>query len=97
MAHPLENSSIVVDGDTIDETDLTFAESRKIRQVMAQMGVDDPNDPSIDEYIPALVFVWKQRGTDPFTIEDALNLKFKDIVKPAGNGSRPTRRAAKKD
>ena len=96
MESPLAGQQIVIDGDLVDTDDLTFGESRKVRQAMAQMGVEDVHDPSIDEYLPALVWVWKQRTDPGFTLDQASELKLRDILRPAANG-RPTKRAAKKD
>jgi hypothetical protein len=92
-AHPLESQDIVIDGDVVDADDFTFAESRKVRQAMAQMGVDDVHDPSLDEYLPALIWVWKQRTDPAFSIEDAQGYKLKDIMRAKANGTGPTKRA----
>lgn len=94
---------VVVDGEVLDLDDFTFREMRELRRVVREHILEtdddvDVDDLSLSEYLPAAIYVLKKRTDPDFTIDRALDLKFKDVVKPHtnGNGRRPTKAAAKK-
>lgn len=95
-----DKEDIVVDGEVLDLDDFTFREMRELRRVVKEHIIEseddvDIEDLSLSEYLPAAIYLLKRRSDPEYTIDKALDLKFKDVVKPHvnGNGSRPTQAA----
>lgn len=91
---------IVVDGDPVDLDDLNFREQRELRKVIrdeligdAEAHVDLDDLPLVD-FLPAVVYVFKRRTDENYTLEQALELKTSDVLKDVP--ARPTRRTAKR-
>lgn len=91
---------VVVDGQVLDLDDFTFREMRLLRRVVKEHILEsdedvDVEDLSLSEYLPAAIYVLKLRDNPDYTIDQALDLKFKDVIQPHknGNGSRPTQAA----
>lgn len=89
-----ENQDIVVDGEVIDPDDMTFKEQRRMRDVIRGL-VGDPNldlnDVDLMDFLPAVVFVVKQRTNAKYELDDALDLKPADVLQE--RKKRPTKAA----
>ena len=83
-----DENGIWVDGKLHSFDDFTFRERIRIGKVIEEIG-GDPDDPADAHFLPACVVVIKNRTDDKYTIDQAMDLKPSDLVKPA----RPTRRA----
>lgn len=86
---------LVIDGEEYDlgQDDLTFGEQRKLRTLVRQLAEDaelNPIEATLADFLPALVTIIKQRTNPEYTVDDALELKYEDVIK-----ERP-RKAAKR-
>jgi hypothetical protein len=86
---------LLIDGDVFElsDADLTFREQIKLRTFIRDLSGDPSlqvTDAMIVEFLPALVAVIKQRTDHSYQLEQALDLKYADVV-----GPRPTEPAAK--
>lgn len=100
----MAEEEIVVNGTVVDLDDFTFREQRELKRVIREEILGEP-DADVDEdslamaeFMPAAVYVYMRRDNPEFTLDQALDLKYKDIVraKANGNGRPPTRQSAKK-
>lgn len=100
---------LVIDGEEYDlgQDDLTFGEQRALRKLVRDLAEDpdlNPVEATLADFLPALVTVIKQRTDASYTVEDALGLKYEDVIQerpqkaakpaakktPAASGSRQT-------
>jgi hypothetical protein len=78
---------LVIDGEEYDlsDNDLTFAEQRKLRTYIRELTGDDdvqPGDAALMDFLPALVSVIKQRTEPEYNVDQALALKYGDVIRP---------------
>ncbi len=103
MADRPPEEEVVVDGTVVDLDDFTFREQRELKRVIRDDILQD-SDLEIDldnlsmaDFMPAAVYVFMKRDKPDFTLDEALDLKFRDIVREkAKTNGRPTKPAAKK-
>jgi hypothetical protein len=109
MPQPKQNQpveeEIVVDGETIDLDDFSFREQRELKRVLKDDILEEPDadvdidDLALSEFLPAAIFVWKRRTDPNYTVDAALDLKYRDVVRQKtanGNGAGPTKAKATK-
>lgn len=81
---------LIVDGQELDPDDLTFGEQRELRRLVRELA-EDPNimpaEAALMDFLPALVTVFKRRDDQNFGLEQALQLRFDQVVQP---DERPT-------
>lgn len=90
-----DDQVIVIDGQELDTDDLTFREQRELRSAARDLVGDagaDIDAMALVDFLPALVYVVKKRDDPDYTLEQALELKTKDVLQ-SRNGKRPTRAA----
>lgn len=83
---------IVVDGEPVELDDLSFKEQRELRDVIRGLTGNadvDLDDVDVMDFLPAVVFVFKKRDDPSYTLDQALELKSKDVLKD--KPKRPTR------
>lgn len=98
---PQQIESVVVEGITLDLDDFTFREMRELRRVIKEHILESDEDVNVEdlapaEFLPAAIYVLKKRDDPSYTIEQALDLKFRDVIKSDTNGNgngRPTKPA----
>lgn len=89
---------IVVDGEPVELDDLTFREQRELRQTIAGMTGKPINEIELDmvdlmDFLPTLAWIIKRRTDPDYSMESALELKQKDMLRD--KPKRPTRAAKK--
>lgn len=78
---------LVIDGETFktDDLDLTFREKKEVRKTIREL-MDDPeadmSEALMDDVWLATIYVIKRRSSPDFTLEDAMDLKLNDFLKP---------------
>lgn len=90
-----DNRQIIIDGKPYTADDLTFREQRELRtQVRALLGdpAADLDDAAVMDFIPAIVYVVKRRDDPEFTMDQALDMEFGDVLREPD----PTKSRAKK-
>lgn len=87
---------ILVDGEVIDLDDFTFRENREIQRLIREEILEDPDALvdfdalSLNDFLPAAITVFKRRSNPDYSLESAMDLKIKDVLK-ASNGRPPTK------
>jgi hypothetical protein len=80
-----QDMQLVVDGTTVDTEDFTFREKREVRKVLREL-MDDPeadvSEALMDDLWMAMILVAKRRTEPEFSVDDAMDLKLKDFLKP---------------
>lgn len=89
---------IEVDGVEVDMEDFTFKEQREVRRlVYEEIALDRDRDKPWEEQMfndiyPAIVCVYKRRADAGFTLDQALDMKARDVIKEREIAP-PTKRA----
>ena len=92
---------IEVDGVEVDMDDFSFREQREVRRlVYEEIALDRDKDKPwegqlFNDIYPAIVCVYMRRADAAYTLDQALDLKARDVVKER-EVAPPTRRAAAK-
>lgn len=85
------DTGLWVDGEHVTLDDLTFGEQHRMRKYAKELaGTDDIEDAGEIDLIPAMVCVVKQRTDKDFTLEQALEVKPKDLEPPKDVSDPPT-------
>lgn len=83
--HQEPDVRLMIDGETFETDDLTFREKREVRKTIRQL-MDDPeadmSEALMDDVWLATIYVIKRRTEPELTLEDAMDLKLKDYLKP---------------
>lgn len=91
-----EKLGLFINDREIVEDDLTFREKREMRRVIREELMDDPNaeisDAYTDDFYLALIYIVLKRDKPDMAVEEALDLKLSDFLKPVP----PTKAAAKR-
>lgn len=92
----MAEGDLKVHGKEYDPNDLTFREEREVRTLVKQLndGADvDFEDVPFGDILPALCYVLRRRDDPEFSMEQALDLKYREVVVGAEEGKtpRPTR------
>lgn len=94
---PPEDMEIVVDGEVLDSDALSFREQREVRALVRNELIGDPDadldDMALVDFLPALIYVYKKRDDPSYTLDQALDLRMSDVMRPVEKGKRPTRAA----
>lgn len=97
----VEEQELVIDGQKYTVDDLTFREHREMRKAIRD-ALEDPDadlgDAPISEFYLALIFIIRRRENAELTIEDALDWKLNDFLRPVsqnGHSPDPTKSARK--
>jgi hypothetical protein len=88
---------IYIDGKHYSPEDLTFREQREMRKVYREIMEDpaaDIDDAAFMDLLPAMTVVLKRRDDPEYTVEQALDIKAKDLLPP--EEAPPTKRAVAK-
>ena len=92
---------IEVDGVEVDMDDFSFREQREVRRlVYEEITLERDRDKPWEEQLfndiyPAIVCVYMRRADAAYTLDQALDMKARDVVKER-EVAPPTRRAAAK-
>lgn len=95
----MADGDLRIGGVEYDPQDLTLREERDVRKLIRDL-VEDPDvdfeSLPLGDVLPALCFVLRRRDDPDFTIEDALDLKQRDVLVDGETEkeTRPTRRGA---
>jgi hypothetical protein len=88
---------IHIDGKHYSPEDLTFREQREMRRIYREL-IENPtadlDEAAFMDLLPALTVVLKRREDSSYTVEQALDIKAKDLLPPGD--APPTKRAAAK-
>jgi hypothetical protein len=83
-------------GKVYDSNDMTFREEREVRAIVREHLVPDPDvdfeDMAMGDILPAFCLVLRRRDDPEFTLDDALELKQRDVLiadDEQGNGAAP--------
>ncbi len=96
-----ETGDLHIHGKVYDSNDMTFREERDVRKIVRDLA----EDPDVDfetlplgDILPAIVLVLHRRDNPDYTLDEALELKQRDVLvgEETGNGNGkkvpPTRR-----
>jgi hypothetical protein len=93
----IDEQELVIDGNVLTVDDLTFREQREMRAAIRD-ALEDPEasleDAPIAEFYLALIYTVKKRDNPELTIDDALDWKLKDFLRPVEKG--PTKAPRKR-
>ena len=86
-----------INGKVYDSNDLTFREERELRQIVRDHlippGVDE-DDLTLGDILPATIYILHRRDNPDFTLEEALDLKPRDVLFEGEVEARPTPRGS---
>lgn len=94
-----DEGDLRINGKVYDSNDLTWREEREVRQIVREHllaeGIDE-EDLTVGDILPAVVFVLHRRDNAQFTLDEALDLKPRDVVLEDEDEAkpRPTRRGS---
>lgn len=80
---PDTNAGIWIDGETVAVDDLSFKERRQMRAYALELAGGDDEEMLEDDLLVGMICVVKQRTNPDFTLEQATEVKPKDLVPPA--------------
>jgi hypothetical protein len=93
---------LIVDGVEIDMDDFSFKEQREVRRLLHEhVALEWDRDKPWDEQLfhdifPAVIAVYKQRDDPAYTVDQALELKPRDVIVSREVAPTPTKRGAAK-
>jgi hypothetical protein len=85
-----DTAGLWIDGERHDWNRLTFRERKAVSKLIVELE-GDPDDPSDDDFLPAVITVIMRRKDPEYPVDKALDMAPEDLVKPP----RPTKRAPK--
>ena len=84
-----EEGDLKINGKTYDPEDMTFREQREMRRIVREELVQDPDVDfealTLSELIPAIAVVLVRRDNPAYTLDEALDLKMRDIYVTAAD------------
>lgn len=86
-----------VNGHVFDPEDMTFREQHQMRSLVKEM-MDDPDvdfeQLALSDLLPAMVTVFMRREDPKYTLDAALDLKFRDVYVAEDDKPPPTSRGS---
>lgn len=79
-----EEGDLRINGKVYDPSDMTFREQREMRRIIREDLLPDEDDidfeaMTLPDLIPAMVVVLVRRENPDYTLDEALDLKLKDV------------------
>lgn len=97
-----EEGNLRINGKEYDPSDMTFREQREMRRILSvEMFPEEKNldfeELTLADLLPAMIVVLARRDTPEFTLDEALDMKQKDVyIEASANGKKapPTSRGS---
>lgn len=92
-----QEGDLRINGKVYDSEDMTFREEREVRQIVREHLLPKDmteDDLTIGDILPAVVYVLHRRDNPDFTLDEALDLKPRDVAVEEAEEPRPTRRGS---